>query len=570
MNKDIDINAEEDRSTYSGTFRWKSSKKLPNLPPLLTKQIDHIEEYISLEEGWKSYFLTRGELSQPYSQSPHSSLPSSSSSNEKLIQIALKDLCFVDCLSFPLSIAYTIIEKNILNLTFHNKNNNSLIKYESLNILCIGCSYKTEERILRETNCFQELQYLLLPYFQQLNIYLIGPEISETRENFDVIQKSFDSEMKSNTLEPHRLAFHLYKGTTSSFIKERRELLHQTSSTVIIGYNCGFGNFDNNYHQKPTEEAILLKYRLLLDWIYDLSVMTQLLQKVPSIFFCANEYSDVKGEIQILLHIFGMEIIAEPCENPFSMASTMVADHAGGEDYSRGNSFYYGFQGIDLKRRKRLQYLKEFHQYHVEQNVPLIKNPYAALLVKELLPYIYKIPDYSQALQYLKPGKLELTPVIIKSEEKQSSILQKELQLESKSDENKEVLSHSEAPKPEETKEVEVSTSKSVSEIAEIGLNHEDQVEDYTLTQERQDNSTEKILLLRITSDIVDLKSIDLGIHRNGKMLLLKYRLLSNPKEVKEQRIPLDVADESLDPSKAKIEARLLSKKKLLTIKICF
>lgn len=566
MNKDIDINAEEDRSTYSGTFRWKSSKKLPNLPSLLTEQIDDIEEYISLE-GWKSYFLTRGELSQPYSQS---SLQSSSLSNEKLIQIALKDLCFVDCLSFPLSIAYTIIEKNILNLTFHNQNN-SLIKYESLNILCIGCSYKTEERILRETNCFHELQYLLLPYFQQLNIYLIGPEISETKENFDVIQKSFSSEMKSNTLEPHRMSFHLYKGTTSSFIKERRELLHQTSSTVIIGYNCGFGNFDNNYHQKPTEEAILLKYRLLLDWIYDLSVMTQLLQKVPSIFFCANEYSDVKGEIQILLHIFGMEIIAEPCENPFSMASTMVADHAGGEDYSRGNSFYYAFQGIDLKRRKRLQYLKEFHQYHVEQNVPLIKNPYAALLVKELLPYIYKIPDYSQAAQYLKPGKLELTPVIIKLEEKQSNILQKESQLESESDENKEVLDHSETPKPEETKEgEEVSTSKSVSEIAEIGLNHEEQVEEYTVTQERQDNSTEKILLLRITSDVVDLKSIDLRIHRNGKTLLFKYRLLSTSKEVKEQRIPLEVADESLDPSIAKIEAKLLSKKKQLTIKICF
>ena len=37
---------------YSGTFRWKKSKKLQSLP-------ERSPEPISLEEGWIGYFLSR-------------------------------------------------------------------------------------------------------------------------------------------------------------------------------------------------------------------------------------------------------------------------------------------------------------------------------------------------------------------------------------------------------------------------------------------------------------------------------------------------------------------------------
>jgi hypothetical protein len=184
MQKDVDVNAEEDRSTYSGTFRWKASKKLPSLPPLeesVLKSLSFasVNSLFSLKEGWKSYFLSRGNIS----------LSLAEQSKKKLIETALEDLSLVDCLSFSLSIAYLILEKNILQLPFSASSPGlKTLVYEELNILCLGCASKTEERILKETNTFQELKYLLSPYFQKINIWLIGPEMTSTQENVNVLQ----------------------------------------------------------------------------------------------------------------------------------------------------------------------------------------------------------------------------------------------------------------------------------------------------------------------------------------------------------------------------------------------
>jgi hypothetical protein len=182
MQKDVDVNAEEDRSTYSGTFRWKTSKKLPSLPPLQESVLNSLSfnlpnSLFSLNEGWKSYFLSRGNIS----------LSLSESNNKKLIETALEDLSLVDCLSFSLSIAFLILEKDVLQLPFLSmKSTMKTLIYEELNILCVGCASKTEERILKETNAFQELKYLLLPFFRKINFWLIGPEISSTQENVNV------------------------------------------------------------------------------------------------------------------------------------------------------------------------------------------------------------------------------------------------------------------------------------------------------------------------------------------------------------------------------------------------
>jgi hypothetical protein len=625
MEKEIDLNAEEDKSTYSGTFRWKLSKKLPSLPLLLNGleekyPIETIRDNISLEQGWKSYFLSRGQLSRPYE--------TAGSKGKKLVEVAMQDLSLVDCLSFPLSIVHLLIEKNILNLQFDGP-----FIYEKLNILCMGCSYKAEERVLRETNCFQELQTLLLPFFQSIHFYFIGPEISETKENYEILSTSFrhrlqatsprnDDENEENlptiTLN-HSLYFHLFKGKTSDFIRSYPTILREElSQTIVVGYNCGFGNFDNSYSEKSHLTKMkrdLLKFRLFFDWIYDLSLLTQLFSKCPFFMFVANDYSDLKGELQILLQIFGMNCITAPAENPFSMASTLVAENnssSSENDYSRGNSFYYAIQGIDMKRRVKLTHLKDFHLFQV--NNPLKsneENPFQAPLLKEVLPYLQNIGHYSQAMKYLIPGSMDLpkVPLITSSVAEKpitATTSRNENTLEPKEIETKQTIE--DEVKPTILQEIEKTmdsasllpetTEGEVEEdIIEIPINsRSSQKEDKEGPREERTSKTQilfdsegeelmkvtqelsssvfsghenNILVVEIQSDKVNMKTIDLQLNQTtGKDLLLRFQLLGdNNRQVEETIMLLSTVK---DVQKAIIKAKLSSKKKLLTVTIHF
>ena len=62
LNEKIDL--EGNQEGYSGTFRWKSSLKLPSLPSsyheILKKSIS-IKNSINYGKGWLQYLLTRDE-----------------------------------------------------------------------------------------------------------------------------------------------------------------------------------------------------------------------------------------------------------------------------------------------------------------------------------------------------------------------------------------------------------------------------------------------------------------------------------------------------------------------------
>lgn len=622
VEKEIDLHAEEDKTTYSGTFRWKSTKKLLSLPPLINRlevayTIDTISEIIALNQGWKGYFLSRGQLSSHFDHDK----------NKKLIEVALDDLSFVDCLSFPLSIVYLLIEKNLLNLNLSEP-----VVYQELNIICIGCSYKTEERILRETNCFQELKYLLLGFFQQINFYFVGPEISETKLDFIVIPATFrhresnpsgkeEEEDEDNTTDGesstiimnHSLHFHLFKGTTSDFIRTNPNIVREVNHTIVVGYNCGFGNFDNNYQEKShlsKTKRELLKFRLLFDWIYDLSLLTQLLQKAAFFMFVANEYADLTGEVQILINIFGMNAISLPGENPFSMASTMVAEVPGkgsstsSNDYARGNSYYYAVQGIDSGRRVKLTNLKDFHTFRQNSLVAATQqeNPYEIPLLKELLPYLQNIPHFSQASRFLGRGKLELTkvpfdkplpsptkPIAAPPAPTNISVSnQPPVPPESKKQEEnstlfdempslvKEVESTVLIPKVDESLAEKPSAQEATIVSPDIKQKSEsyfdmDQQELMHVTQQLNPKGEKNEIIIDLVSSRINMKSIDLHLNTSGKDLLLRYQLLSSEDSgnYKEQSIPL-VTEIPLPIENASIKAKLFNKKKLLNISISF
>lgn len=286
---------------YSGTFRWKKTKKLSNLPLDASNNIASVDPDAAAEslQGWMQYLVSRC---------------GTATEVKSIVDLAQRDLSIIDCLSSPITIASVLFDLKILPSRAN----------ENLNVICIGASHKCEERILRETNCWQEL----IRYIDEAatcTIWLVGPEITTTEEN------SFQND---------KFSINLYRGTSIDFFRSHPSLLGPGS--VLFGLNCGFGNWENPMPRR---------YDLLFSWMPDLYFLTG--TKIPLIFTCANDFADVKGEVGVMTRIFGANFIRAPRENLFGFASTLIPPGAKseGNDYARGNSFWYCVQGCNRSRR---------------------------------------------------------------------------------------------------------------------------------------------------------------------------------------------------------------------------
>ena len=271
-----------------------------------------------------------------------------------LIKAAKADMSLIDCLSFPLSILFALNE-----MKFNEKLKSS--STDILHIVCIGCSSKAEERVLIGSDTWQELFIAFDGVIQELHLYLVGPEMSDT----------YDYDKRC----------HIHKTTAKEFFRNNLFLLQ--SCCVVVGLNCGFGNFEN---------PLPRRYDLLLEWLGDLYFLTG--TKLPLIFTCANDYADLDGENQIMQKILGCNYILQPTENPYGFASTFISEVApeGREDmenYSRGNSFVYAVQGNDRQRRRVLN-LKASHDDQVNQVIGTLEGismiPFGKLMQELLLP----------------------------------------------------------------------------------------------------------------------------------------------------------------------------------------
>ena len=180
---------------YSGTFRWKKSKKLPIMP---SKSSVNKKKYINLK-SWKDYLLSRGD--------------------SEFLETVLADLCYIDCLSSVVTISTLINNLNIEHL-------------HEIHLVIMGCSEKFEERILIETNIWEELLVNHADVIDIIHLYFVGPEISQSKEYNRV---SYGSNL---------MITHLFKGTTIQFFRDNTALLGG-GNTIVVGLNCGFGNFEN-------------------------------------------------------------------------------------------------------------------------------------------------------------------------------------------------------------------------------------------------------------------------------------------------------------------------------------
>lgn len=101
------------------------------------------------------------------------------------------------------------------------------------------------------------------------------------------------------------------------------------AGTVLVGMNTGFGSGNP---------------KLMAEWIGD--VLDLVSFGAPAAFTCANDHSDVRGELAVLRQIAGARVAVPPSRNPFAAASTFVAGD-GDSAYSCANAFVYAVNGFE-------------------------------------------------------------------------------------------------------------------------------------------------------------------------------------------------------------------------------
>ncbi|KAF1774121.1 hypothetical protein GQ600_1305 [Phytophthora cactorum] len=109
-------------------------------------------------------------------------------------------------------------------------------------------------------------------------------------------------------------------------------------TSVIVGYNTGFGNFVDSH-----------RHELLFSWLPDLHCIAE--SRIPAIFTCANDYADMNGEFAVQSRIVGANMLLLPKQNPFSAASHFHEEERRDTAWSRGSSFMYVVCGVDKARR---------------------------------------------------------------------------------------------------------------------------------------------------------------------------------------------------------------------------
>lgn len=106
----------------SGTFRWASNKEFYRLPPFPDNgRVEHTR-------GWGAFLSGRDPTG-------------------KMIEFAQRDSSLLDCLTFPLTVAFWLSELGMVD------------SMKEVNIVCLGATRKCEGRVLHDTRCVDPKPY---------------------------------------------------------------------------------------------------------------------------------------------------------------------------------------------------------------------------------------------------------------------------------------------------------------------------------------------------------------------------------------------------------------------------
>jgi len=208
---------------------------------------------------------------------------------------------FIDALSYPVSLLYCLQEAGLA------------LTASVQNVLIAGASERAEERLLFNTNYFQDWASFH-PAVGKWKLYLVGPEISAGRHS------------KTTQLSA-KMQAECYRGTMGELLTEHYGEF-TPSNTVVVGFNPGFGS------------GFL---PLMTSWAGDLVTLLNL--RLPVFFTCANDYGDLRGESLVLSEVLGPNYLLPPRQNPLCAMTTLHPPGGRETAWTRSSSFLYGLQG---------------------------------------------------------------------------------------------------------------------------------------------------------------------------------------------------------------------------------
>ena len=166
----------------------------------------------------------------------------------------------------------------------------------------------------------------LVGYFPHTTfvLHFVGPEVSAERHGRTIV------------LGPH-LSLRFFRGGVGDYVAGElsSDLEHTLESvqalsttTILVAFNPGFGA---GFPQ------------LAFAWLQDLIGLCSL--RIPCIMTCANDYSDLRGELTMLDHFVKPQFLFQPQSNPFRAVSTFRAAE-GDTEWSSSSSHVYAFRGF--------------------------------------------------------------------------------------------------------------------------------------------------------------------------------------------------------------------------------
>ena len=81
----------------------------------------------------------------------------------------------------------------------------------------------------------------------------------------------------------------------------------------------------------------------MTSWLPDL---IELLRRgIVAVFTCANDYSDLRGELAIFVQLLGAEVVIEPSRNPFKAATVVRESDEARCEWSCSSCYLYAVCG---------------------------------------------------------------------------------------------------------------------------------------------------------------------------------------------------------------------------------
>ena len=212
----------------------------------------------------------------------------------------------IDGLSYPLSLLFALQQLRLRPP-----------QPGPLHLLIAGASSKAEERLTRDSDYWQEVGH----FFPGASIELVfvGPEIAPSTHG------------KTTQLSP-TLRARRFHGTLGELLA--REAHHTAETSLVVGFNTGMGNASAGMAKGG--------YALMQSWLPDLLAMLRL--GLVAIFTCANDYSDLRGELSIF-NTLHAELILPPQRNPFKAATVVRESDEEKCEWSCSSCFYYAVCG---------------------------------------------------------------------------------------------------------------------------------------------------------------------------------------------------------------------------------